>query len=778
MIAQPSFGTLVTESGGGFTWACNSQRHRLTPWTNDAVLDPVGEVLYVKDEDGSIWSATPSPAALGVTYTVRHGQGYSRFERKGATLDTDLTMFLVPGEPAKVYRLRVANSSPEPRRISLYMCVDWVLGATRDQTRDTVTTRFEAQANSLIAENAFSAFPAHCAFLTSTHEVKSYTGDRSELMGLSGSRARPMGLERASLSNAVGEGLAPCGVLHVVLEVAAAGSTECAFVLGDAPSRALALASSARFAQRQDWDALFDRACKEWDDVLGHVVVSTPDPALDMMVNRWLLYQTLSCRIWGRSGFYQSGGAYGYRDQLQDVLTLLHARPELAREHLLKAAARQYKEGDVQHWWHPDTGEGVRTRCSDDMLWLPFATAHYVRVTGDSAVLDELLPFLEERALMPGEHDLYSVPRISEQKETLYEHCRRALIVATSSGEHGLPLMAGGDWNDGMDQVGVEGRGESVWLGFFLARVWQDFGELAAARKDFDTRERARNETLRLAQALEAFAWDGAWYRRASFDDGSLLGSQQSEECRIDAIAQSWAVLSGVAQPARARTAMSSALEHLVKPEAGMMLLLTPSFSGQGAADPGYIGAYPEGIRENGGQYTHGVLWTVQALLAQGECERAHALLSMLNPVTRAGSAANMARYQTEPYVVSADVYSNPEHYGRAGWTWYTGAAGWMYRIAVEDMLGLGVRGDHLCLRPRVPSAWREFSVDYRRGKTLFKIRFENPRGEDTSHAELVVLLDGESVPATHVPLADDGKVHLIRVNVQASAVMRLATPG
>jgi cyclic beta-1,2-glucan synthetase len=559
----------------------------------------------------------------------------------------------------------------------------------------------------------------------------------------------------------------------VELQVPYLNREELSFVLGDAENRERAREQAARYAQQTNIAHLLERTRALWNDILGCVQVQTPDPSFDVMLNRWLLYQTLSCRIWGRSAFYQSGGAYGFRDQLQDVLALLHARPQIAREHILRAAARQFTEGDVQHWWHPETGEGVRTHCSDDMLWLPFATLHYVRVTGDDSILEEETPFLTERALRGDEHDLYGIPRASGELASLYEHCKRALHAGTTYGPHGMPLMRGGDWNDGMDHVGAANVGESVWLGWFLAAIWRDFVELARARDDQATAEFGRAELARLSQALDAHAWDGHWYRRAFADDGSLLGSAENTECRIDAIAQSWSELSGIADAQRARMAVQSSLSQLVHENPGMMQLLTPPFTRQNPHNPGYICAYPPGIRENGGQYTHGVLWTVQALARQGESERAYSLLSLLNPVHHGDTRDAVERYQVEPYVVAADVYASPEHFGRGGWTWYTGAAGWMYRIALEDILGLQVRGSYLSLQPRVPASWQRYSLRYQRNETTLHIEVVNPHGIELAEAELYATLDDQPVPAQHIPFPQDGGEHMVRMQVRPARASR-----
>jgi cyclic beta-1,2-glucan synthetase len=764
VMANPRFGTLVTERGSGFSWFENSQRHRLTPWSNDAIGDPSGELVYVRDdEDGSVWSPTPEPASHGAEYVVSHGQGYTRFEHTRSELEHELSVFVSPTEAVKFVRLRIKNRGDRPRRLSIFGVVEWVLGATREAGRLTVVTHWDAEASLLFASNPFSIFPEGTAFFGATRAVQSFTASREEFFGLSANRARPAALERGELARRSGAGLDPCGALEVRLELYPGEDSEVTFVLGHGENAESARALALRHHDAESVASTFDAAVASWRSLLDKIEVKTPEPSFDLLVNHWLLYQVTSCRIWARSGFYQSSGAYGYRDQVQDVLALLHTRPELAREHLLRAAARQFAEGDVQHWWHPQTGDGIRSTCSDDMLWLPFATTEYVNITGDAAVLDESAPFLAERPLKPEEDDLYSTPGNAPEAASLYEHCVRALDVGVTAGVHGLPLMRGGDWNDGMNRVGRESRGESIWLGWFLVRTLLGFAKLAAARGDDARVTRCEEQAERITRAIEAHGWDGTWYRRAFFDDGTELGTHRGTECRIDAIAQSWAVLAETGDRARASLAVRESEALLVQEDARFMALLWPPFE-HAEPDPGYIRSYPAGIRENGGQYTHGVLWTLQALARIGEAERAHRLFTLLNPVNHSLTREDAVRYAVEPYVVAADVYASKSHFGRGGWTWYTGSAGWMYRILVEDILGLKRAGDRLYIAPCVPQGWSRFEVKYRYGRSELDIVFENPEGNGTTVERVEI---GGRIAVDHaIPLTDDGRQRHVRVRL------------
>ncbi|MBK8616680.1 MAG: cellobiose phosphorylase [Anaerolineales bacterium] len=761
IIANPQFGFLVSESGSGCTWAENSGENRLTPWRNDPVTDMPGEALYLRDEEtGLVWSPTLMPAGADVTHIIRHGAGYSIFESQSHGLNQKLRLFAAPDAPVKIVHLRLQNLWDRPRRVTVTYYAEWVLGTTRDIHQAHIMPEFDPEKNALLASNHFnSEFGQRVAFLASSHKPHGVTTDRTEFLGRMGSLRAPAALERIGLESAVNAGLDPCAVIQLHVDLAPGAVQEVFFLIGEGKDRAESLALIGQIQARAEVETIWQAVQSQWDELLNVITVETPDPALDLILNRWMLYQTIACRLWGRTALYQSSGAFGFRDQLQDVLALLHTRPDIVRAQILEAARHQFEAGDVLHWWNPPAGRGVRTRFSDDLLWLPYVTAEYVSATGDEFILSESIPFLKGEALRPGEMERYTKYETTTDLHTLYEHCRRAIEKGSTSGAHGLPLMGGGDWNDGMNRVGMYGRGESIWLGWFLYATLKQFAPLMQFMNDDSALY--LEQAQKLAQALEAHAWDGNWYLRAFYDDGSRLGSHENIECQIDSIAQSWAVLSGAADSSRAAQAMESVDRRLVKSADQMILLFTPPFD-KSERDPGYIKGYLPGVRENGGQYTHAAIWTAWAFARLGQGSRAVELFHLLNPIRHADTFEKAVRYQVEPYVIAADIYSVPPHIGHGGWTWYTGSSGWMYRLGIEAILGIARVADTLTINPCIPAHWLEYKVDYRFGHTHYKISVENPNGVE--RGVLNITLDGIPLIGNLIPLADDGQLHEVRV--------------
>jgi len=771
VIANASFGFQVSESGSGYTWSGNSRENQLTPWSNDPVSDPVSEAVYLRDDDsGELWGPTAQPIRCEEsTYIARHGAGYSRFEHQYGGIALTFVQFVPLDDPLKVSVLTIENRSGRSRRLSVTAYAEWALGTSRGASAPRIITALEPETRALLVRNPWNIeFGGRVAFLDLGGRQTAWTADRTEFLGRNGAPDRPAGLERGHrLSGATGAGMDPCAALQTSFELASGARTKVLVLLGEA-DEATGAADLIRRGRAADHEATLRDVASYWDDTQGTVQVRTPDRSMDIMLNRWLIYQTLACRLWARTAFYQAGGAYGFRDQLQDVIALLTTKRELAREHLLRAAARQFAEGDVQHWWHPPSGRGVRTRISDDRLWLPYVVARYLAVTGDTAVLDESVPYLEGPALRPDQADAYFQPERSQKSASLFDHCVAALDRSLAVGVHGLPLIGSGDWNDGMNRVGHEGRGESVWLGWFLHTVLAAVAPIADARGERPRADRWRAHMKALRRALERSGWDGDWYRRAFFDDGTPLGSAINAECRIDSIAQSWAVLSGAANPPHAARAMAAVEEYLIRRGDGLVLLFTPPFD-HSDVDPGYIKGYLPGIRENGGQYTHGAIWSVLAFAALGDGDKAGELFSILNPINHASTRAGVQRYKVEPYVMAADVYTEPPHVGRGGWTWYTASAGWMYQAGVEWILGFRLRGETLALDPCIPRAWPGFEIDFRYHSARYEVVVENPRGvsRGVASAELdgQVLMGGGSA----IPLADDGATHRVRVVLGAA---------
>lgn len=767
VLANPHFGTVISESGPAYTWGENAHEFRLTPWCYDPVSDSSGEAFYIRDEErGHFWSPTPLPSRGTTPYVSRHGFGYSVFEHTERGIRSEMWVYVALDAPIKFTVLKVRNECGRPRRLSVTGYVEWVMGDLRPKSTMHVVTEVDANSGALFARNPYNTeFADRVAFFDADGATRTVSGDRTEFLGRNGTLRSPAAMTRSRLSGKVGAALDPCAAIHVPFELADGQEREFIFRLGVGRDADDASNLARRFRGSAAAKDTLDAVWQYWNHTLGAVQVETPDQSLNVLANGWLVYQTLACRLWARSGYYQPGGAFGFRDQLQDVMALIHAEPHLVREHLLRCAARQFREGDVQHWWHPPSGRGVRTRCSDDYLWLPLATCRYVLNTGDTGALDELIHFVEGRPVNAEEDSYYDLPSRSEEAASLYEHCVRAILRGLRFGEHGLPLIGSGDWNDGMNMVGQQGKGESIWLGFFLYDVLMRFTEVARRHGDVSFVERCQREAAQLRRNIEQHGWDGEWYRRAYFDDGSPLGSASNPECQIDSIAQSWSVLSGAGDVERSRMAMDAVDKRLVRRDHALIQLLDPPFD-TSPLNPGYIKGYVPGVRENGGQYTHGAIWAVMAFAGLGDSRRAWELLAMINPVNHAGSPGGIATYRVEPYVVAADVYALPPHTGRGGWTWYTGSAGWMYRLIVESLLGLRLEVETLRIAPCLPADWKGFTVHYRYRETVYHITvLQTPGG----NGEMSVIVDGVKRQDQAIPLVDDHQEHSVEVSIPAA---------
>ncbi|MFA6557063.1 MAG: glycosyl hydrolase family 65 protein, partial [Candidatus Obscuribacterales bacterium] len=767
VLANRFFGTVVSESGSVYTWAENAHEFRLTPWNNDPITDASGEAFYLRDEEtANFWSPTPLPARGATPYTSRHGFGYSAFEHTESGIESEMLIFVAADENIKFSVLKVKNRSGRPRKLSATGYIEWILGDLKSKTGMHVATELDVKTGALLARNAYNTeFAGRVAFFDVGDTTRTITCDRTEFIGRNGSLSSPAAMKRIRLSGKFGAGLDPCAAIQVPFELQDGEEREIVFRLGVGNDINHARGIINRFRGLAAKRDAYENVCHYWKHTLGAVNIETPDASVNMLVNGWLMYQTIGCRIWGRTGYYQSGGAFGFRDQLQDCMALVHCEPLILRDQLLKNAAHQFVEGDVQHWWHPPTGRGVRTHCSDDYLWLPLAAYRYVSTTGDTGILDETVSFLSGRLVNEDEESYYDLPTQSDEKGSLYEHCVRAIKFGLRFGVHGLPLIGAGDWNDGMNLVGEKGKGESVWLAFFLFEVLNSFAKLAEQRGDIAMVELCHEQAKLLKENISSSAWDGEWYRRAYFDDGTPLGTAGGVECQIDSIAQSWSVLSGGGEPSRCSQAMGSLNKRLVRRGHALIQLLDPPFD-KSELNPGYIKGYVPGVRENGGQYTHSAIWAAMAFAKLGDNRLAWELANMINPVSHANSPEKVAVYKVEPYVVSADVYAVSPHVGRGGWSWYTGSAGWFYRLLTESLLGIRLEIDKLYFAPCLPSDWQSFKLHYRFRETVFHITCKQV---DSADKAIAITLDGNDC-GEYLQLLEDRKDHFVDVIVRRSA--------
>ena len=764
VLANPYFGSVISESGSSYSWCENAHEFRLTPWYNDPVSDRSGEAFYLRDEQNAqVWSPTPLPILTDASYITKHGYGYSSFAVSHQGIASELTIFVAIDAPIKLAILKLRNDGDEARKLTLTSYSEWVLGELRPASLMHVLTEYDSASGALFARNPYHGeFGGRIGFLSTSEPMLSHTCDRSEFIGRNGNAAHPEGLLRTKLSGRVGASMDACAALQVAINLAPGEEREVVVGLGVGREVDDTRTLLSRFMSVPAAYSALREVKTHWAGILGAVQIKTPDLATDLLTNGWLLYQVIASRIWARSGYYQSGGAFGFRDQLQDTMALLHAQPSFLRVQILRCAAHQYRAGDVQHWWHPPSNRGVRTHFSDDYLWLPFATCRYVLSTADTGILDVRTHFLEGRNVMPDEEAYMDLPQISEDTATLYEHCVIAIERALRFGQHGLPLMGCGDWNDGMNLVGAHGKGESVWLAFFLYDILKQFAEVAASHNDANFAQKCLKEAASLQERIEANAWDGEWYLRAYFDDGTPLGTAAASECQIDALPQSWAVLSGAGRPDRAEQAMHMAFDRLVDQDHGIIKLFDPPFD-KSLPSPGYIKGYVPGVRENGGQYTHAAVWSTMAFAALGDAEKAWQMLHLINPINHALNQEGLATYRVEPYVMAADVYAVAPHTGRGGWTWYTGSAGWTYRLIVESLLGLTLKANKLTFKPCVPAEWTEYKVRYRYRQTYYQITIHLQASAAQSTR---IVVDGMQTQGDCLLLVDDRQEHRAEIYV------------
>ncbi len=776
VIANAKFGFTVSEQGAGYTWSENSRENKLTSWSNDPVKDTHSEAFYIRDEvKKKYWSPTPGPVIDSGFYRVIHGFGFTSFEHFSNGLDQKLIQFVPQNEPVKISKLTLQNRGVEIQRLSVFRYLERVLGVERTTSSRFVNQEISADGRTLYAKNNYNnEFAGRIVFSSVINPMENaqfrHTTDRKRFIGRNRSLCKPLAVANDRLlDNRVITGGDPCSVIQTIFDLAPGQSVSLIFLEGECNNRNEVDMLIERLSDSVQTDAELHNVQEFWKKTLTKITIATPDRSLDIMVNGWLMYQNLSSRMWARTAFYQAGGAYGFRDQLQDSTAALYVDSEICRNQILLHAEKQFKEGDVLHWWHMPTGRGIRSKITDDRLWLPYVVEFYLQSTGDESILHENAPYISSRNLEPFEHEAYLQPQVLQEKGTIYEHCCKAIDISLKFGIHGLPLIGGGDWNDGMNRVGENGKGESVWLGFFIYHVLTRFEKICRKMNETTRANNYLSVAGKLKQRLNTEGWDGKWYLRAFYDDGTPLGSSKNEECRIDAISQAWSIFSGVASEERSLQVLSAVEEHLVSEKDRIIRLLTPPFD-KTPKDPGYIKGYIPGVRENGGQYTHAALWTVKAFAETGMGEKAVHYLNMVNPINHALDQQAANTYKLEPFVVAADIYGEKSLTGQGGWSWYTGSAGWMYRVSLESVLGLRLNGDSIMLKPAISESWKGYSIDLRLDdeETTYHIQIDNPNGLQAGLLEGTI--DGENVhfensPAI-LPLKRDKQKHEIFLNI------------
>lgn len=762
IISNPNFGFMVTESGGGYTWRGNSRENKLTPWSNDAVSDPPGEVFYIRDEYLNIWSMTAQPIREEEPYRIEHGFGYSEFRHNSHGINQKLTQFVPLEDQVKINLIELKNEGSHERNLAITYYVTPVLGVEPSVTGLHLKSNLLEQ-GTLLVENPYNQdFKGELMYMDVSVPERTVTTDRHEFYGQDCTTTLDA-LKRVNLSGVVGAGYNTCMAMQVNVNLQPGETLKLVYVIGASQSNENVVDEAKKYLNYETAQKALDEVLLFWKEKLQVIKVETPEPAMNLMLNGWLLYQVISCRLWSRSAFYQSGGAFGFRDQLQDSLSILAIWPEVARKQIMKHASHQFREGDVLHWWHEPSNKGMRTRISDDYLWLPFVTAEYVKVTGDASILDQEASYMIDEILKDFEEERYCTPSVSEDAETLYAHCIRSFEHSLVFGKNGLPLMGTGDWNDGMNTVGNQMIGESVWLGWFLYVALQKFIPICIERGDFDKAKNYQKVSEAIISAIEKVAWDGDWYKRAFCDNGDVLGTIQNSECKIDSLAQTWAVFSGAADQDRVERAMHSLDDFLVLREEGLIKLLTPPFY-DSELEPGYIKGYVPGVRENGGQYTHAAAWVVSAFAKLGYGDKAHELFELINPINHTRTNHEVSIYKVEPYTMAADVYSSYPHVGRGGWSWYTGSASWMHKVGIEDILGLNKEGNNLIINPCIPKKWSNYHMKYQFLDTAYEIEILNP-----NHVSVGVKktkLDGNLLQENKVVMINDGRTHHVEITL------------